>query len=59
MSNPVSVLLCGIGGYGNFYVDALLRQDNIDAVQIKGVVDPNPQGCQRLAELEAREIRLF
>ena len=59
MSNPVSVLLCGIGGYGNFYVDALLRQDNIDAVQIKGVVDPNPQGCQRLTELEAREIPFY
>ena len=41
MSNPVSVLLCGIGGYGNFYVDALLRQaESAFTVRAKAAVFP-------------------
>ena len=54
MPHRVSIVLVGIGGYGNTYVNALLDAPNRDTFRIVGVVDPVPGGCKRLDELRAR-----
>ncbi|PRX24183.1 putative dehydrogenase [Orenia metallireducens] len=59
MDKPLDILLVGIGGYGNKYVNALLDNKKERNYKIRGVVDPYPQGCQRLAELEKREIQIY
>ena len=41
--NLVSILLVGIGGWGNTYVDALLSNLGRGDFRIAGAVDPNPQ----------------
>jgi len=51
---PVSVVLVGIGGYGNLYVDALLDEMEEKGVKIVGVVEPYPDGCKRLSDLYKR-----
>jgi len=47
----VSILLVGIGGYGNTYVEGLLDNRCDEKYHIAGVVDPKPEGQPRLAEL--------
>jgi len=59
LAKSVSVVLVGIGGYGNLYVDALLDNMEKKGVTIAGVVDPYPDGCVRLSELKERKVPLF
>jgi predicted dehydrogenase len=57
MNPKTSLLLVGIGGYGNSYVSALL--DSIhhqNMFSIAGAVDPNPAACERLDELKSRGV---
>jgi len=53
------IFLIGIGGYGNVYVNALLDGPVGKDYQIVGYTDPAPQGCTRLAELEAVGCRAY
>ena len=53
---PVRVLLGGIGGYGNVYVNALLDHGAGHNAQLVGAADPAPQSCQRLDELKASGV---
>lgn len=53
-----SVVLVGLGGYGGVYVSALL-DGAPEGVRIAGAVDPAPERCERLAELQARGVPLF
>lgn len=46
------VLLVGGGGYGNIYLEELLRGVDEGRVQLAAVVETAPQGCKYLAELE-------
>ncbi len=46
-----SVLLVGIGGYGNTIVEALLGSGDVGRFRIAGVADPVPEGCRRVGEL--------
>ena len=57
----VSLALVGIGGYGNSYVNALLDAPPERAGDFSwtAAIDPSPRSCRRLAELEARGVRLF
>jgi predicted dehydrogenase len=52
-TGPVSVLLVGLGGYGEVYLDALLDEPRGAGCRIVGGVDPRPGGCRRLADLES------
>ena len=56
MTAPVSLLLVGIGGYGEVYLSALLDDDRAAGTRIVGAVDPEPQRCTRLAELRQRGV---
>ena len=59
MSRRISIVLVGIGGYGNSYVSALLDSPKQDAFLVVGAVDPSPTSCKRLAEIEARGIPVY
>ena len=48
---PTRVLLAGIGGYGNVYVNAMLDAGAQHHAQLVGAADPAPRACQRLGAL--------
>lgn len=57
--SPLRVMLVGIGGYGNVYVNTLLDQGDALGARLVAAVDPAPHSCKRLAELTARGVPLF
>lgn len=56
---PITIVLIGIGGYGNFYVRSLLDNKGVCNFKIAGAVDPYPEGCQRLHELKELNTPIF
>ena len=56
MEEKTSILLVGIGGYGNTYVNALLDHGREHHAEIAGVVDPFPKGCRRYDEIKRAGI---
>jgi predicted dehydrogenase len=56
---PVSLVLVGIGGMGNVYVEELLKREGEGRFLIAGLVDPSPERCPHLAELLGRGIPVF
>ena len=56
---PIKVILVGAGGYGEYYIDALLSEGGSRGLRLIGVVDPHLEGCRRLAELKAHRVPLF
>lgn len=59
MSAVVSVALVGIGGYGNSYLRQLLPAHAEQRIQIVAGIDPSPQTCQHLQELENAHIPIY
>ncbi len=59
MVEPVTVVLVGIGGYGEVYLSALLDEPQGARCRIVGAVDPHPENCTRLPELEGRGVPLY
>ena len=53
MGKTVRVVLVGIGGYGEVYLSPLLDDPEGEGCEIVGAVDPSPENCSRLADLEA------
>lgn len=45
------VVLVGLGGYGNGYVDAALDRSAELGIELAGAVDPDPRGCARRDEV--------
>jgi predicted dehydrogenase len=56
MSEPVSIVLSGLGGYGQVYLAALLDQRDDARFRLVAGVDPAPRNCARLADLQARGV---
>jgi predicted dehydrogenase len=52
----VNIALAGIAGYGDAYLEALLPKQESVGARLVGVVDPQPQRCKRLDELERRQV---
>ena len=59
MPEPVSVVLVGLGGYGEVYLNALLDQAQGRRCHLVGAVDPKPERCERLEQLRADSVPLF
>ena len=59
MSDRTTVVLVGIGGYGEVYLSALMDGVERTRSKIVGAVDPHPEKCGRLAELDARGVPVF
>ncbi len=58
-SDPVSVVMVGIGGYGEVYLSAILEEPAGEECRIVGAVDPEPERCSRLSQLEELGVPLF
>ena len=58
MNKPVSVLIVGIGGYGQNYVNEFLTSDRED-FKVVGVVDPYPENSSMVGEIRKRGIPIF
>lgn len=56
MNEPVSVILVGIGGYGEIYLAALVDEVRRGRCRLVAAVDPSPERCSRLAELRADNV---
>lgn len=56
MDRPVSIVLSGIGGYGEAYLSGLLEPPEGPSFRFVGAADPEPERCSRLAELRAAGI---
>lgn len=54
----VSILLVGIGGYGENYVRIFL-EDNTTGGKVVGAVDPFPDRCSRLRDLKEAGIPVY
>ncbi len=59
MTEPLSIVLAGINGYGSVYLSALLDETLPVPVRIAALVDPAPARCARLDELKARGAHCF
>jgi predicted dehydrogenase len=61
MPDMISLALVGIGGYGNSYVSALLDAPPAEQRTFRwtAAIDPSPQSCRRLNEVESRGVRVF
>ena len=59
MPGPVSIVLSGLGGYGLCYLEGLLDQPDDGRFRLVAGVDPAPQNCKRLADLEARRVPVY
>jgi predicted dehydrogenase len=59
MHEPVTVLLMGIGGYGEVYVSALLDEDQGKRCKIVGAVDPEPSRSSRLSDLQRLSVPTY
>lgn len=59
MSDPIDLLLVGVGGYGNNFVRPLLDSPPDAGVRIAGCVDLMPSRCHRLACLLERQIPIY
>jgi len=58
MSDNTTVVLVGIGGYGELYLSSLLDEPLGSSCRIVGAVDPEPARCSRLAQLESLGVPL-
>jgi len=58
-SGPVTVVLCGIGGMGAVYLQALLERTEGGAFKIEGAVDPVPARCPQLGRLSELKIPVY
>lgn len=59
MSKNVSILLVGIGGYGNVYVDELIDCQDKSGVYIAGVIDPKPESCNKISIIREMKIPIY
>ncbi len=57
--NKVKVMLAGIGGYGDGYLKKLLAEADDGRFTVEGLVEPFPQACKRLADIEARGWKIY
>jgi predicted dehydrogenase len=53
------IVLVGIGGYGKLYAEELLEHLDEGAYEIKGVVDPYPENCDKYSTIVELGIPVF
>ena len=58
-SREVSIALCGIGGYGESYLRALLGENSERSIRLVAVIDPHPEQCSQLPKINAAGIPVF
>jgi len=56
---PVSLVLVGIGGMGSVYLQTLLENRARGLFKVEGTVDPFPERCPQLEELQTLRIPVY
>jgi len=56
---PISAALVGISGMGLYHLISLLDEFLPEEVELRGVIDPCPERCERYPELKERKIPVF
>jgi predicted dehydrogenase len=59
MSEPVSLVMVGVGGMGAAYLEALLARTDEGLFRIVGAVDPQPNRCRQYLEMRALGVPCF
>ncbi len=59
MPEQVTVAMVALGGYGNFYLRALMAEATAHHVKLVAGVDPNPVGCRHLDYFEREGIPIY
>lgn len=59
VNNPVKIVLIGIGGYGETYINDLLDTIPPMPTTLVAGVDPAPERCQRLELFKQQDIPVF
>ena len=59
MSQPVTVAMVALGGYGNIYLRTLFDNAAAHNVKLVAGVDPNPVGCRYLDQFKAAHIPIY
>lgn len=59
MKELVSILLVGIGGFGNNYVRELVNYQGEQKFKIVGAVDPRPENCPHLFRLQEMKVPIY
>lgn len=59
MDEKIKVLLVGIGGYGNLYINGMLDKGQDHNAVIAGVVDPYPEGSNRYNDIIQAGIPVY
>jgi predicted dehydrogenase len=57
--SPVTVILCGIGGYGTLYVEGLLNEGAARGLKLVAAVDPRAAGQPSAARLQASGVPCY
>ena len=58
MSDPVTIVMSGIGGYGHVYLEAMLFDPRAE-FRIAGAVDPKPEQCDHLGRLKEMGVPIY
>jgi len=58
VTEPLSIALVGLGGYGNEYLRMLVA-DGLEGTRLVAGVDPSPDSCKFLREFEQAGIPIF
>ncbi len=56
---PISAALVGISGMGLYHLISLLDEFSPEEVELRAVIDPFPERCERYLELKERRIPVF
>jgi predicted dehydrogenase len=59
MNDSVRVVLVGVGGFGQTYVNGFLNSGREHGARIVGVVDPAPRVSRRFEEMKAAGVEFF
>jgi predicted dehydrogenase len=55
----ITVAMVALGGYGNFYLEAMFAEGEEHGIRLVAGVDPNPVRCRYLDRFEAEDIPIY
>jgi predicted dehydrogenase len=59
VTEPVSLVMVGVGGMGAAYLEALLARKDEGLFRITGAVDPQPNRCKQYVEMRGMGVPCF
>lgn len=59
MVHTASVVLVGMGGFGQTYLEGIMQHAHEEVVDIAGIVEPYPERCATIGEVKKRKIPVY